>query len=150
MPPSAQPGTVEFQRPPVRGRILVVDDHESLRGIVRTFLHRAGFIVCGEADNGVEAIEQAKRLKPDLVVIDLAMPGMNGVEAASVISRTMPNVPIIALTMYEEHFGPTLAAAVGVKAIVSKTDGLDKLVDRVQSLLSLPKQQTDDPGTVTP
>ena len=136
MPPSAQPGTPEFQRPPVRGRILIADDHESLRGIVRSFLHRAGLIVCGEAADGVEAIEQAKRLRPDLIVIDLAMPQMNGVEAASVISREMPNVPIIALTMYAEHFGPALASAVGVKAVLSKADGLHALVDRVQALLS--------------
>jgi DNA-binding NarL/FixJ family response regulator len=111
-----------------------------VRGIIRTFLHRAGFIVCGEAADGVEAIEQAKRLKPDLIVIDLAMPKMNGVEAASVINREMPNVPIVALTMYHENFGPTLASAVGVKAVISKTDGLHELVDRVQSLLSRSNQ----------
>jgi DNA-binding NarL/FixJ family response regulator len=99
--------------------------------------------VCGEAENGVDAIEQAKRLKPDLIIMDVAMPKMNGVEAASVISRTMPNVPIVALTMYEEHFGPALASAVGVKAVVSKSDGLDKLVDRVKSLLSSSQASPD-------
>ena len=67
--------------------------------------------------------------------MDVAMPKMNGVEAASVISREMPNVPIIALTMYQDNFGPALASAVGVKAVISKTDGLNTLVERVESLL---------------
>jgi DNA-binding NarL/FixJ family response regulator len=137
MSQSIQPGiTGKFQGPPVRGRILIVDDQEAVRGIIRDFLHRASFVVCGEAADGVEAIEQAKRLKPDLIVIDLAMPEMNGVEAASVISREMPNVTIVALTMHGEHFGPALAAAVGVKAVVSKSDGLNKLVECVKALLS--------------
>jgi DNA-binding NarL/FixJ family response regulator len=118
-----------------RPRILVIDDGDSVRDIIRIFLERDGFEVCGEAGDGVEAIEQAKKLKPDLIVLDLAMPRMNGAEAASVLSQTMPDVPIVLLTLYQNVLGTALASAVGVKAIVDKTDGMEKLVACVRSLL---------------
>jgi DNA-binding NarL/FixJ family response regulator len=98
-------------------------------------LEHAGFEVCGEAADGVEAIEQAKKLKPDLIVLDLALPRMNGAEAASVLSTTMPNTPVVLLTLYRNVLGSALASAVGVKAIIDKTDGMSKLVACVRSLL---------------
>ena len=98
-------------------------------------MEHAGFEVCGEAADGVEAIEQAKKLKPDLIVLDLAMPRMNGAEAASVLSTTMPEIPVVLLTLYRNVLGTALASAVGVKAILDKTDGMDKLVACVRSLL---------------
>jgi len=116
-------------------RILVVDDGDMVRNIIGIFLEHAGFEVCGEAADGVEAIEQAKKLKPDLIVLDLAMPRMNGAEAASVLSTTMPEIPVVLLTLYRNVLGTALASAVGVKAIIDKTDGLDKLVACVRSLL---------------
>ncbi len=118
-----------------RWRILIVDDGDSVRDIIRIFLEKEGFQVCGEASDGVEAIEKAKALRPDLIVLDLAMPGMNGVEAASVLTGTMPGVPIIVLTMYEEFLGSSLASVSGIKAVLSKTDTLSKLVARVKELL---------------
>lgn len=128
--------------PVQKRRILVTDDGDSVRDIIRIFLERDGFDVCGEAADGVEAIEQAKRLKPDLIVLDLAMPRMNGAEAATILSRTMPEVPIVLLTLYQNVLGTALASAVGVKAILDKTDGMDKLVACVRSLL----QPTSAPG----
>src|SRR6202030_3662665 len=120
-----------------RRRILVIDDGDSVRNIIRIFLERDGFEVCGEAADGVEAIEQAKKLKPDLIVMDLAMPRMNGAEAASILSKTMPDVPVVLLTLYQNVLGTALASAVGVKAIIDKTDGMDKLVACVHSLLKI-------------
>jgi DNA-binding NarL/FixJ family response regulator len=138
----AQPGANDTapQQPGVndsvqRRRILVIDDGASVRDIIRIFLERDGFEVCGEAADGVEAIEQAKKLKPDLIVLDLAMPRMNGAEAASVLTQTMPDVPIVLLTLYQNVLGTALASAVGVRAIIDKTDGMDKLVACVRSLL---------------
>lgn len=116
-------------------RILVIDDGDSVRDVIRIFLEHAGFEVCGEAADGVEAIEQAKKLKPDLIVLDLAMPRMNGAEAASILSATMPDVPIVLLTLYQNVLGDALASAVGVKAIIDKSDGMAKLVARIHSLL---------------
>src|SRR5258706_6513052 len=118
-----------------RPRILVIDDGDSVRDVIRIFLEHAGFEVCGEAADGVQAIEQAKKLKPELIVLDLAMPRMNGAEAASVLSTTMPSVPIVLLTLYKNVLGSALASAVGVKAIIDKTDGMDKVVACVRSLL---------------
>src|ERR1700730_7917655 len=118
-------------------RILVIDDGDSVRDIIRIFLEREGFEVCGEAADGVEAIEQAKKLKPDLIVLDLAMPRMNGVEAASILKQTMPDVPIVLLTLYQKLLGPSLASAIGVKAVIDKTAGMDKLVACVHSLLKM-------------
>jgi DNA-binding NarL/FixJ family response regulator len=130
-----QDATRPSAKPASRGRILVSDDGDSVRNIIGLFLEHAGFEVCGEAADGVEAIEQAKKLKPDLIVLDLVMPRMNGAEAASVLSQTMPSVPVVLLTLYQNILGPALAAAVGAKAVLDKTEGLDKLVTCVRSLL---------------
>src|ERR1700756_747487 len=98
-----QPQKAAATPPPVtaRKRILVIDDGDSVRDVIGIFLEHAGFEVCGEASDGVQAIEQAKKLKPDLIVLDLAMPRMNGAEAASILSQTMPEVPIVLLTLYQ-------------------------------------------------
>jgi DNA-binding NarL/FixJ family response regulator len=118
-------------------RILVIDDGDSVRDVIRIFLEHAGFEVCGEAADGVQAIEEAKRLKPDLIVLDLKMPRMNGVEVASILSTTLPGVPIVLLTLYQNVLGSALASAVGVAAILDKTDGMAKLVECVRSLLKV-------------
>src|SRR6266446_5692418 len=128
----------------LRNRILVIDDGDSVRNIIGIFLEHAGFEVCGEAADGVEAIEQAKKLKPDLIVLDLVMPRMNGAEAASVLSQTMPDVPIVLLTLYQNVLGSALAAAVGIRAVLDKTEGLDKLVACVRSLLD---RSTSEPSS---
>ena len=137
MPEPQQVATQPAVSPVRKHRILVIDDGDSVRDVIRIFLEHAGFEVCGEAADGVEAIEQAKKLKPDLIVLDLAMPRMNGAEAASILSTTMPNVPIVLLTLYRNVLGSALASAVGVKAIIDKTDGLDKLVACIHSLLKI-------------
>src|SRR5712671_2547082 len=126
----------------LRSRILVIDDAESVRDIIGIFLENAGFEVCGEAADGVEGIEQAKKLKPDLVVLDLVMPRMNGAEAASILSQTMPDVPIVLLTLYQNVLGAALASAVGVKAIIDKTEGMGKLMACICSLLDRPTEKT--------
>lgn len=133
---SAGPSTAPIQAAVQRKRILLIDDGDEVRYVVRTFLQQKGFQVCGEATDGVDGIEQAKRLKPDLIILDLAMPRMNGVEAASVLSHCLPGTPIIVLTMYD--VGKSLASATGITAVVSKTDGLNALV-RCMSLYLTPQ-----------
>ena len=116
--------------------ILIVDDNDVTRKITRLFLEiQVGFEVCGEAVDGVDAIEKAKKLKPDLILLDLAMPRMNGIEAASVIKGMMPQVSIVLFTMYKETVGNALASAVGIDAVLSKLDGGWKLLENVQTLL---------------
>jgi DNA-binding NarL/FixJ family response regulator len=115
--------------------ILIADDNDIVRTIIRFFLETKGFEICGEARDGVDAIEKAKQMKPDLTVLDVAMPRMNGVEAASVLKRIMPDVPIVWFTMYKELVGSSLTGAVGVDAVLSKPDGVAGLAECVQGLI---------------
>ena len=116
--------------------ILVVDDSNTVRKVTRLFLEtQLDFEVCGEAVDGVDAIEKAKQLKPDLIVLDLAMPEMNGIEAASVIKGMMPEVQIILFTLYRETIGDALALAIGIDAVLSKPEGGWKLLECARSLL---------------
>jgi DNA-binding NarL/FixJ family response regulator len=141
MPQPAQPdGKPTPILAPALGKVLLIDDGDAVRDVIRAFLQNRGIQVCGEAADGVDAIEKAKALKPDLIIIDLAMPRMNGMEAASILSRIMPRVPIVLLTIYGDFMGASLAAATGIKAVISKTDSLDKLAACVQSLLQKPQQ----------
>ena len=94
------------------------------------------FRVCGEAKNGVEAIEKATELKPDLVVMDLAMPLMNGLEASTVLKNAMPRVPIILLTLYAEQVRAPMSTAFGVATVLSKVDGLVPLLECLDKMLS--------------
>ena len=93
-------------------------------------------MVCGEASNGFEAIEQARKLQPDLILLDLAMPEMNGAEAASVLKKMMPETRIILFTMYSENIGRSLTSAVGVDLVLSKPEGIKVLVEAVDGLLN--------------
>ena len=118
-------------------RILIVDDSDSFRKVTRLFLEsQVGLEVCGEAVDGVEGIEKAKELKPDLILLDLAMPRMNGAEAASVLKSMLPRVPIVIFTLYRELLGKSLTSTIGVDAVLSKPDGGWKLVECVQGLLA--------------
>lgn len=117
-------------------QILIADDGNTARRVIRALLEtRTGFQVCGEAVDGLDAIEKAKTLRPDLIVLDLAMPRMNGVEAASILRNLMPQVPIVLFTMYDECIGKSLSSAVGISAVVSKPDGMGSLIHCVQNLL---------------
>src|SRR5260221_9359082 len=135
--PQYEQQDVTYSPAKLRNRILVIYDGDSVRNIIGVFLEHAGFAVCGEAADGIEGIEQAKKLKPDLIVLDLAMPRMDGMEAALILRKTMPDVPIVLLTLYQNVLGPSLASELGVKAVIDKTDGMDKLVKCVHSLLKI-------------
>jgi DNA-binding NarL/FixJ family response regulator len=116
--------------------ILIADDNETVRKVTRLFLEtQVELEVCGEAVDGVDAIEKAKQLKPDLVVMDLAMPRMNGGEAASVLKGLMPRMPIVIFTLYSELLGSSLSSTIGVDAVLSKPEGGWNLVECVRSLL---------------
>jgi CheY-like chemotaxis protein len=117
--------------------ILIADDSKTTRSVLRTFLEsREGFEVCGEAVDGVDAIEKAKELHPDLIILDLAMPRMNGAAAASILKRRMPKTPIILFTIYDGVMGKALASAVNVDLVLAKPNGLNELMTHVEELLS--------------
>ena len=105
-------------------RILIVDDNPHVRNALRVCLQmNQGHEVCGEAENGHDGMELAKRLKPDIVLLDYAMPNMNGLEAARLISASMPQCGLILCTMFASDELWTLAQAAGVRAVVSKDVG---------------------------
>jgi NarL family two-component system response regulator LiaR len=117
--------------------ILIADDNPGVRLLIRTFLRiQTKYDVCGEAVDGVDAIEQSKKLKPDLVLLDLLMPRMNGAEAASVIKSAMPHVPIVLFSIFGDQVGKSLASAVGIDAVISKPDGMTQLIQCVEKLLA--------------
>ena len=117
--------------------VLIADDNTSIRYLIRSLVESAGFHVCGEAADGREAIEKAKQFSPDLILLDLSMPNMNGAEAAAFLKKNMPHVPIILFTMHEESLRGTLAGQLGVDRVIGKPEGMNKLVDSMRELLGL-------------
>src|SRR3984957_9464870 len=116
--------------------ILIADDNAGVRSLIRTYLEmQTEFDVCGEAADGVEAIEKIKELNPDLVLLDLAMPRMNGAEVAAVVKGSMPHPRIILCSVHGEKIAKALASAVGVDAVLAKPDGIANLVESVRNLL---------------
>jgi two-component system, NarL family, response regulator LiaR len=129
----------------MRKRVLIVDDDRKVRAAMKAFLTEGTDVeVCGEAVNGLEAVEQARKLKPDLILLDLAMPEMNGAEAACVLKKRMPELPIILFTMFSDNIGRYLAAAAGVNVVLSKPDGVAMLADSVNAVLRLPSNRIDE------
>jgi DNA-binding NarL/FixJ family response regulator len=116
-------------------RILVVDDHDVVRRGVRALLEsQPGLEVCGEVGNGVEALDHLKKGKADLVVLDLTMPEMNGLEAARAIRQVAPETEVLILSM---HFSEEIAREVlrsGARGYVLKSDANSDLITAVQCL----------------
>jgi DNA-binding NarL/FixJ family response regulator len=118
-------------------RVFIADDSSTVRYVIKTFLEEQTELeICGEAANGLEAVQKAKTLKPDLVLLDLAMPEMNGAEAASVLKKVMPDLRIILFTMYSENIGKYMTAAIGVDAVLSKPDGMTALVETIAAVFA--------------
>jgi DNA-binding NarL/FixJ family response regulator len=121
--------------PTVAKTVLIADDRASMRLSVRLLLEgRHTELVVREAIDGVDAIEKAKKSRPDLILLDLAMPRLNGAEAATILKEDMPETPVILFTMYTDLVADSLCAAIGVD-FISKTDGVSKLLERVDALL---------------
>ena len=115
--------------------ILIVDDSPDVCSIVKTFLQRdVEFKICGEAGSGLEAIKKAEELRPDLVLLDLKMPGLNGIEVATILKRILPKAQIVLFSAYTDSLGgTTLATAAGIDLVVQK----GSLADMAQSLRTL-------------
>jgi DNA-binding NarL/FixJ family response regulator len=120
----------------VRNGILIADDSGLFRRAVRAYLIRRNFKVCGEAIDGNDVLEKASELQPSLIILDLRMPHMNGVEVASLLKGRMPDVRIVLLTMYDEVLSyKALLTAIGIDALIAKPHCFDNLAECVQRLL---------------
>jgi len=116
-------------------RILIADDHEVARKGIRALLEdHAGWEVCGEARDGREAVESASRLKPDVLLLDVGMPNLNGLDAARQILATTPEARILILTVYDSEQVVREVLAAGALGFVLKSDAGRDLVAAVEAL----------------
>jgi DNA-binding NarL/FixJ family response regulator len=116
-------------------RVLIADDHEIVRCGIRTLVEsHPGWTVCGEARDGREAVVKAEELKPDLVVLDVAMPTLNGVDAARQILKVRPGTPILILTVYESEEMIRQVLAVGARGFLLKSDAAQNLLLAIEAL----------------
>jgi CheY-like chemotaxis protein len=125
-------------------RVLIVDDSETTRRLVRAVVGSRQWIICGEAESGLAGVKQYQDLKPDLVIIDLALPDINGIEVARRMSSLDGTVPLVLFTVLdvEELQGPARQA--GICQVVSKFQVWD-LITSIETAVTKyggPKQQT--------
>ena len=115
-------------------RILLVDDHPSVRkSLIRLLRWEADIEVVGEAGDGKQAVEMTRTLRPDIVLMDIAMPALNGIEATRRIHAEQPQVLVIGLSMFEDEKQAKPVLDAGAVAYVSKTESADALLARVRA-----------------
>ncbi len=128
-------------------RLLIVDDHEVVRlGLRALFAQYDSFEICGEAQNGIEAIRMVLDLSPDVVILDLTMPGMNGFETAANIVTVAPSMRIV---FFSAHEVPATAQWVGADAFVSKSSALEELLLTVSRVLKSSKNVRPQPKSMS-
>lgn len=116
-------------------RILIADDHDVVRKGMRALLEsHAGWEVCGEAQTGREAVEKARELRPDLVVIDVSMPELNGIDAARQIKKTCPQAEVVVITQHDADQVVREVLESGARGYVLKSDSAKELVAAVEAL----------------
>lgn len=114
-------------------RVLVVDDHDLVRtGITRMLADIDGLQVVGEADSGESALKLARELKPDVVLMDVKMPGVGGLEATRKLLRSHPDIKVVAVTVCEEDPFPTRLLQAGAAGYLTKGAGLDEMVQAIR------------------
>jgi two-component system, NarL family, response regulator NreC len=116
--------------------IILADDHPVVRQGIRILLERENFDIVGEAVNGIEAIRLAEKHQPDIVVLDMAMPVMNGITAVPQIRDVSPRSKVVLLTMYTEEHHVLQALRAGVKACVTKTQAVEHLISAIREVCS--------------
>lgn len=114
--------------------VLIADDNEVIRRMLCVlFESQSDFEVCGAAENGQEAVEMAQTLRPDLIMLDLSMPVMNGIEAACALKRLMPMTPLIVFSEFGDGFSERETRATAVATLVSKSESLSVLLEKARS-----------------
>jgi DNA-binding NarL/FixJ family response regulator len=123
-------------------RILIVDDSETTRRILRAIVHSREWTVCGEAENGRSGVAKFEELKPDLVLVDLALPDINGLEAAKSMAAVDPKIPLVLFTVLDMPGLAEPARRAGISEVVSKAQAWDLVstIERVVAKRSTPEQ----------
>ena len=115
--------------------IVLVDDHKLMRDGIRGILERTGeFHVIGEAETGTEAVQMCKRLHPELVLMDIGLPGMNGIETTAQILRNAPNTKVVILSMFDDEHSVVGALRSGARGFVLKKASSTDLVDALRTV----------------
>src|SRR5258705_4493055 len=126
-------------------RILIVDDHEIFRRGLRSLLESRGdWEVCGEASDGQEAVDQAKQLQPDVIVLDITMPRLNGLDATGLIRKEVPRAKVVILSQHQPALMKQVALTAGAGAYVTKSEVSRELMAAIDSLLSAGSSQSSD------
>jgi DNA-binding NarL/FixJ family response regulator len=115
-------------------RVLLADDHVIVRQGLRAILDKEGFQVVGEASNGHEAVQMIEKLQPDMAVLDISMPLLNGIDATREIHRTNARTKVILLTMYTDDHYVLESLRAGISAYVLKTKAASELVQAIQEV----------------
>ncbi|MCU1241571.1 MAG: DNA-binding response regulator [Candidatus Acidoferrum typicum] len=132
--PSVQAPPQAAERERAILRVLIVDDHEALRAGVRSVLESRGIEVCGEAADGQEALAKALQLRPDLVILDITMPVLDGFSAAREIHKRLPGVGILLLSMHESASMVNVAKSSGALGYVAKSEGIARILKAVDAI----------------
>jgi DNA-binding NarL/FixJ family response regulator len=120
----------------MRKAVLIADDNAFVRTALYEFFQREpDFFVCGMAENGREAVEEAGRLHPDLIVLDVTMPVMNGMEAARLLRQMMPEVPLIMYSATNDEVAKRTARSMGISEIISKSQRVSVLIHAARGLV---------------
>ena len=126
-------------------KVLIADDHQLFReGLVNLISSAPDIEVIGEAKDGLEATKKAKKLKPDLILIDIGMPNMNGIEATKTIKRDDPGIKIIAVSMHSDRQFVKGVLEAGADGYLLKNCTYRQLIDAIQSVVSGKKYLSDD------
>lgn len=122
--------------PETTKKIFLVDDHPVLRkGLVRLIDAKDGFDVCGEASSAAEAMALIRQISPDLVIVDIGLPGTSGIELTKTIRSEFPKLPVLILSMHEEVLYATRALRAGASGYIVKQDAIDNIVAALLDVL---------------
>jgi DNA-binding NarL/FixJ family response regulator len=124
---------------PERIRLLMADDDEAVRAELGSYLEGEGFEIVGSVSDGLQAFEQAAWLRPDVVLMDLHMPNMDGIAATNIIKSYSPDVPVVVLTAFAERDNRWASQLAGAAAFFDKSTPVAELVDALRSAVRGPR-----------
>lgn len=124
-------------KPQQKTRVFIVDDHPIVRyGITRILNNEPDITVCGDADSAETAIEKIEKLRPDIIVVDISLKEMNGLQLTKLIHEHLPCVPVVILSMHDERMYANKALRAGASGYVMKEESSEKLVLAIRQILS--------------